>query len=144
MGFNNVDDQGQEGMELAYDAWLQGTSGKKVVQKDRTGRTVKDLKLLSNAQPGKDLNLSIDLRMQYAAYRELKAVVQQHQANSGSAVVLDKRQNHLVLILQHLVLRGVKFHCCVLNFLKKLFFYLKFLIVLNIYYNPLEKILYYL
>ena len=55
VGFNNVDDQGQEGMELAYESWLQGTSGKKVVQKDRTGRTVKDLQLLSNAHPGKDL-----------------------------------------------------------------------------------------
>lgn len=89
VGFNNIDDQGQEGMELAYESWLQGTSGKKVVQKDRTGRTVKDLQLLSNAQPGKDLNLSIDLRMQYVAYRELKAAVQQHKASSGSAVVLD-------------------------------------------------------
>ena len=99
VGFNNVDDQGQEGMELAYDAWLQGTSGKKVVQKDRTGRTVKDLRLLSNAQPGKDLNLSIDLRMQYAAYRELKAVVQQHQANSGSAVVLDVQTGEILAMV---------------------------------------------
>jgi cell division protein FtsI (penicillin-binding protein 3) len=89
VGFNNVDDQGQEGMELAYEPWLQGTAGAKMVQKDRTGRTVKDLQLLSNAQPGKDLHLSIDLRLQYVAYRELKAVVQQHNASSGSAVVLD-------------------------------------------------------
>jgi cell division protein FtsI (penicillin-binding protein 3) len=99
VGFNNVDDQGQEGMELAYDPWLQGTSGKKVVQKDRTGRTVKDLKLLSNAQPGKDLNLSIDLRMQYVAYRELKAVVQQHKATSGSAVVLDVQTGEILAMV---------------------------------------------
>jgi cell division protein FtsI (penicillin-binding protein 3) len=89
VGFNNIDDQGQEGMELAYETWLQGTSGTKMVQKDRTGRTVKDLQLLSSAQPGKDLVLSIDLRIQYVAYRELKAVVQQHNASSGSVVVLD-------------------------------------------------------
>ncbi|MCS5559421.1 MAG: penicillin-binding transpeptidase domain-containing protein [Oceanospirillaceae bacterium] len=89
VGFNNVDDQGQEGLELGYESWLQGASGAKMVQKDRTGRTVKDLKLLTAGQPGKDLVLSIDMRMQYVAYRELKAVVQQHHAASGSAVVLD-------------------------------------------------------
>ena len=99
VGFNNIDDQGQEGMELAYEGWLQGTSGKKVVQKDRTGRTVKDLQLLSNAQPGKDLHLSIDLRMQYVAYRELKAVVQQHKASSGSAVVLDVRTGEILAMV---------------------------------------------
>jgi cell division protein FtsI (penicillin-binding protein 3) len=89
VGFNNVDDQGQEGLELGYESWLQGASGAKMVQKDRTGRTVKDLKLLAAGQPGKDLVLSIDMRMQYVAYRELKAVVQQHHAASGSVVVLD-------------------------------------------------------
>jgi len=99
VGFNNIDDQGQEGMELAYESWLQGTSGKKVVQKDRTGRTVKDLQLLSTAQPGKDLNLSIDLRMQYVAYRELKAVVQQHKASSGSAVVLDVQTGEILAMV---------------------------------------------
>lgn len=99
VGFNNVDDQGQEGMELAYNPWLEGASGKKVVQKDRTGRTVKDLKLLTNAQPGKDLNLSIDLRMQYVAYRELKAVVQQHKASSGSAVVLDVQTGEILAMV---------------------------------------------
>ena len=99
VGFNNIDDQGQEGMELAYESWLQGTSGKKVVQKDRTGRTVKDLQLLSNAHPGKDLHLSIDLRMQYVAYRELKAVVQQHKASSGSAVVLDAQTGEILAMV---------------------------------------------
>ena len=99
VGFNNIDDQGQEGMELAYEPWLQGTSGKKVVQKDRTGRTVKDLQLLSSAQPGKDLTLSIDLRMQYVAYRELKAVVQQHNASSGSAVVLDVQTGEILAMV---------------------------------------------
>tara|TARA_B110000503_G_scaffold49890_1_gene80956 strand:- start:2003 stop:3679 length:1677 start_codon:yes stop_codon:yes gene_type:complete len=99
VGFNNIDDQGQEGMELAYEPWLQGTSGTKMVQKDRTGRTVKDLQLLSSAQPGKDLVLSIDLRIQYVAYRELKAVVQQHKASSGSVVVLDVRTGEILAMV---------------------------------------------
>jgi cell division protein FtsI (penicillin-binding protein 3) len=99
VGFNNIDDQGQEGMELAYEPWLQGTSGTKIVQKDRTGRTVKDLQLLSSAQPGKDLVLSIDLRIQYVAYRELKAVVQQHNASSGSVVVLDVRTGEILAMV---------------------------------------------
>ena len=99
VGFNNIDDQGQEGMELAYESWLQGTPGAKVIQRDRTGRTVKDLQLLTNAQPGKDLNLSIDLRMQYVAYRELKAVVQQHNASSGSAVVLDVETGEILAMV---------------------------------------------
>jgi cell division protein FtsI (penicillin-binding protein 3) len=99
VGFNNIDDQGQEGMELAYEPWLQGTSGTKMVQKDRTGRTVKDLQLLSSAQPGKDLFLSIDLRIQYVAYRELKAVVQQHNASSGSVVVLDVRTGEILAMV---------------------------------------------
>jgi cell division protein FtsI (penicillin-binding protein 3) len=99
VGFNNIDDQGQEGMELAYELWLQGTSGNKLVQRDRTGRTVKDLRLLSSAQPGKDLVLSIDLRIQYVAYRELKAVVQQHKASSGSVVVLDVRTGEILAMV---------------------------------------------
>ncbi|MDP6189314.1 MAG: penicillin-binding transpeptidase domain-containing protein, partial [Gammaproteobacteria bacterium] len=89
VGFNNVDDRGQEGLELAYEDWLQAQSGRKLVKKDRQGRTVEDLRILQAAQPGKDLTLSIDLRMQYVAYRELKAVVQSHQAKSAAAVILD-------------------------------------------------------
>lgn len=89
VGFANVDGAGQEGMELAYDAWLRGSEGSKRVLKDRLGRTIKDIQDLKQANPGQDLSLSIDLRVQYLAYRELKAAVQQHRARSGSAVVLD-------------------------------------------------------
>ncbi len=89
VGFTNVDGVGQEGMELAYEQWLKGEFGQKRVLKDRLGRTIKDIQALSPARPGKDLNLSIDLRVQYLAYRELKAAVQQHRAKSGSAVVID-------------------------------------------------------
>ena len=89
VGFTNIDGEGQEGMELAYDNWLRGEKGKKRVLKDRLGRTIKDIQALREAKPGQDLQLSIDLRVQYLAYRELKAAVQQHHARSGSAVVLD-------------------------------------------------------
>lgn len=89
VGFTNVDGAGQEGMELAYENWLEGELGQKRVLKDRLGRTIKDIQSLSAAKPGKDLQLSIDLRLQYLAYRELKAAVQQHKAKSGSAVIVD-------------------------------------------------------
>jgi len=89
IGFTNVDDKGQEGMELAYDKWLQGSPGSKRVIKDRLGRIVEDVDSISKPVPGHRLALSIDRRVQYLAYRELKAGVQQYHARSGSAVVLD-------------------------------------------------------
>ncbi|MBK9132256.1 MAG: penicillin-binding protein 2 [Gammaproteobacteria bacterium] len=89
VGMTNVDDAGQEGMELAYDNWLRGTSGSKWVLKDRLGHVVENVAGIKEPDPGKDLVLSIDNRIQYLAYRELKAAVQLHHAHSGSAVVLD-------------------------------------------------------
>jgi cell division protein FtsI (penicillin-binding protein 3) len=89
VGFTNVDDQGQEGLELAYNQWLTGTPGKKQVLKDLSGRVIKDVALLETAASGKDIALSIDLRLQYLAYRELKAAVKAHGAKSGSVVLLD-------------------------------------------------------
>ncbi len=89
VGFTNVDGIGQEGLELAYDQWLDGESGSKRILQDRKGRSIKDIQALKTARAGHDLQLSIDLRLQYLAYRELKAAVQQHKAKSGSAVVLD-------------------------------------------------------
>jgi cell division protein FtsI (penicillin-binding protein 3) len=90
LGFTKkYDDIGQEGLELAYDRWLGGEPGKKRVIQDRYGRTVEDVESISAAQPGEDLATSIDLRIQYLAYRELKAAVQEHRAKAGSVVVLD-------------------------------------------------------
>ncbi|MDH5600583.1 MAG: penicillin-binding protein 2, partial [Gammaproteobacteria bacterium] len=88
LGFTNVDDAGQEGMELAYDDWLRGKPGRKMVMKDRLGRTIKHVESIQAAQPGKDLALSIDRRLQYLAYRELKRAVLQYKAKSASAVIL--------------------------------------------------------
>jgi cell division protein FtsI (penicillin-binding protein 3) len=89
VGFTDENDHGQEGMELAYDAFLAGVSGSRKVVKDRAGRVIKDIALVKAAHSGNTLRLSIDLRMQYGAYRALKAAVQKHQAKSGSVVVLD-------------------------------------------------------
>ena len=89
VGMTDIDDRGQEGMELAYDAWLAGESGAKQVIKDLRGRTVKELGLLRSARSGRPLALSIDLRLQYLAHRELKKAVQEFGAKGGSVVVLD-------------------------------------------------------
>jgi cell division protein FtsI (penicillin-binding protein 3) len=89
VGITDIKDQGREGMELAYDSWLTGEPGAKRVMKDRAGRIIKDISLVKPASPGEALRLSIDLRVQYAAYRALKASVKKHQAKSGSVVVLD-------------------------------------------------------
>lgn len=89
LGVTNVDDQGQEGLELAYQPYLAGTPGQRRVLKDRRGRLVRDLHLLREAKPGGDLVLSVDQRLQYMAYRELKAAVAEHSADGGSVVMMD-------------------------------------------------------
>jgi cell division protein FtsI (penicillin-binding protein 3) len=89
LGFTNVDDVGQEGLELAFDQWLGGEPGAKRVMRDSLGRTIEDIEQLKAPRPGQDLYTSIDLRVQYLAYRELKAAVQANHARSGSVVVID-------------------------------------------------------
>ncbi len=89
VGFTNVDDDGQEAMELEFDEWLRGRPGKKMVLRDRLGRVIEDVERLEPPSPGRAVAASIDLRIQYLAYRELKAAVQRNRALSGSAVVLD-------------------------------------------------------
>jgi cell division protein FtsI (penicillin-binding protein 3) len=90
LGFTKkYDDIGQEGLELAYDRWLGAEAGAKRVIQDRYGRTVEDVESIRAPRPGADLITSIDLRIQYLAYRELKAAVQEQQAKGGSVVVLD-------------------------------------------------------
>ena len=89
IGFTNIDDIGQEGLELAYDNWLAGSPGSKRVIRNRKGEAVEEVALIKESQPGQDLHLTIDRRLQYLAYRELKSTVRQHGARSGSVVVLD-------------------------------------------------------
>lgn len=99
IGFTNIDDVGQEGLELAYNEWLRGTPGGKRVIKDRLGRVVENLGSISEPHPGKDLVLSLDQRIQYLAYRELKSAVRRHRALSGSAVVLDARTGEVLAMV---------------------------------------------
>jgi len=89
VGFTNVDDHGQEGLELAFNHWLSGESGAKRVLKDRLGRSVENVESIRPPHHGRDLRSSIDLRLQYLAYRSLKASIQKHKAESGSIVILD-------------------------------------------------------
>ncbi|MDH3352136.1 MAG: penicillin-binding protein 2, partial [Gammaproteobacteria bacterium] len=88
VGFTNIDDLGQEGLELAFNHWLAGESGSKRVLKDRLGRSVENVESIRSPHHGKDLRTSIDLRIQYLAYRTLKSAIQSHNAESGSIVVL--------------------------------------------------------
>ena len=96
VGFTNIDDQGQEGLELAFDDWLSGEAGSKRVIKDGRRHIIENVENIRSARPGKMLKLSIDRRIQYLAYRELKAAVRQHGARSGSVVVLDNRSGEVL------------------------------------------------
>ncbi len=99
IGFTDVDDRGQEGLEAAFDHWLKGEPGSKRVLQDRRGQVIRDVELLSSARPGRDLRTSIDLRLQYLAYRELKAAVEQTGARSGSVVMLDPRTGEVLAMV---------------------------------------------
>lgn len=99
VGFNNVDDNGQEGVELAYQEWLAGKPGSRRVIKDKRGQIVEDIENLRVPQQGRDLALSIDRKIQYLAYRELKAAVEQHKAKAGSAVVLDVQTGEVLALV---------------------------------------------
>lgn len=89
VGFTNIDDVGQEGIELSFEAQLRGHSGRKRVVRDLLGRVIQDIEIIDAARPGANVRLSIDLRLQYLAYRELLAAVNRHHATGGSVVVMD-------------------------------------------------------
>ncbi|MGH8250285.1 MAG: peptidoglycan D,D-transpeptidase FtsI family protein [Steroidobacteraceae bacterium] len=89
LGFTNLDEAGQEGLELAYDKSLAGIDGQKRVIQDGHGRIVQNVESIQAPRPGEDLFTSIDLRIQYLAYRELKAAVRKHRALAGSVIVID-------------------------------------------------------
>ena len=96
VGFTNIDDTGQEGLELAFDDWLAGKPGKKKVLKNLHGEIVRDVLPVAEAVPGRALQLSVDLRLQYLAYRELKSAVAEYGAQSGSIVLLDAESGRLL------------------------------------------------
>lgn len=99
VGFTNIDDHGQEGLELAYNDWLQGTPGKEKVLKDRLGHPIADVQRIQEPKPGKNLALSIDRSIQYAAYRELKKAIAKLKARSGSVVVLDSKTGEILAMV---------------------------------------------
>jgi cell division protein FtsI (penicillin-binding protein 3) len=99
VGFTNVDDNGQEGVELAYNDSLHGVEGSQLVMIDSIGRVIKTVEMLKRPRPGNDLVLSVDRRLQYLAYRELKRAVFQHQAKSGSAVILDVQTGEVLAMV---------------------------------------------
>ena len=89
VGFTTVDDQGQEGLELGFDQLLNGEDGSKRVIQDLYGHFVENIESIRAPRPGRDLVTSIDLRIQYLAYRELKEAMQEYHAQAGSVIVLD-------------------------------------------------------
>jgi cell division protein FtsI (penicillin-binding protein 3) len=96
VGFTNIDDQGQEGLELGYDNWLRGIPGKERVIKDRLGYIIAIINVLSQPIQGHDLVLSIDDRIQYLAYKDLKEAVQQYHAEAGSVVILNPKTGEIL------------------------------------------------
>lgn len=89
VGFNTVDDKGQEGLELDFDQLLNGEDGAKRVIQDMYGHYVETVESIKAPRPGRDLVTSLDLRIQYLAYRELKAAIQEDRARAGSVIVID-------------------------------------------------------
>jgi cell division protein FtsI (penicillin-binding protein 3) len=96
IGFTDVDDKGQEGLELAFNGSLAGKPGSRRVIKDRLGRIVEDVQSIRTPQNGALLQLSIDSKIQYLAYRELKKAVLEHHAKAGGIVVLDVRTGEIL------------------------------------------------
>ncbi|WP_416194724.1 peptidoglycan D,D-transpeptidase FtsI family protein [Pseudomonas sp. AH2] len=99
VGFTDLDDHGREGVELAYDDWLAGVPGKRQVIKDRRGRLIKDVQVTKNAKAGKTLALSIDLRLQYLATRELRNAIQENDAKAGSLVIMDVKTGEVLAMV---------------------------------------------
>jgi cell division protein FtsI (penicillin-binding protein 3) len=101
LGFAGVDERGLEGIEYAYQSWLAGAPGSRRVIKDRRGRVVEDVEYLRLPQQGRDLALTLDLDLQYLAYRELVAAVKTHKAHSGSVVMLDAKTGEILALANY-------------------------------------------
>lgn len=99
VGFTDLDDHGREGVELAYDEWLAGVPGKRQVIKDRRGRLIKDIQVTKNAKAGSTLALSIDLRLQYLATRELRNAIAEQEAKAGSLVIMDVKTGEVLAMV---------------------------------------------
>lgn len=98
LGFTGIDDNGQEGIELTYQQWLAGQVGSRRVIKDRPGHIIEDVESVKTPQEGRNLALSIDRKIQYLAFRELKAAVDQNKAKAGAIVVLDAKTGEILAL----------------------------------------------
>jgi cell division protein FtsI (penicillin-binding protein 3) len=101
VGITDIDVAGQEGLELAMETRLSGENGRRRVVKDRVGRVVDDLAGFKPPRAGEDVLLSIDLRLQYLAYREIKAAVSQHRARGGTAVLLNPHSGEVLAMVSY-------------------------------------------
>lgn len=99
LGFTDIEDQGIEGIELAFNELLSGQSGSRRVVRDRLGRIVEDVREVIPPQHGEDLFLSIDAGVQYDAYRALKKALTYHEADAGSVVVVDVRTGEILALV---------------------------------------------
>jgi len=99
VGFTDYEDKGQEGLERVFDKQLAGLPGKKRVLRDGRRQVVEDIENIQMAEDGKHLALSLDARLQYIAYRELKSAVSKNSAISGSAVVLDVKTGEVLAMV---------------------------------------------
>ena len=99
VGFTGIDDNGQEGFELAQNSILSGKAGSRRVIQDRQGHIVEDLEAVKVPQDGHDLVLSIDRRLQYLAFRELAKAVELHKAKAGAAVILDAKTGEVLAMV---------------------------------------------
>ncbi|MEO1888713.1 MAG: penicillin-binding protein 2 [Cycloclasticus sp.] len=98
VGFTNIDDEGQEGLELALNDQLKGVAGVERVLRDGKRRMVKHVDDIRAPIAGTDIHLSLDRRLQYLAYRELKSAVAQHKANAGSLVLLNPKTGEVLAV----------------------------------------------
>ena len=98
LGITNIEDNGQEGLELSYQSWLTGEPGTQRVVKDRPGNVVEILERIKAPKPGRDLVLSLNQHIQYLAYRQLIDATEQHQARAGAVVVLDARSGEILAL----------------------------------------------
>jgi cell division protein FtsI (penicillin-binding protein 3) len=99
VGFTDIDDRGQEGLELMYEGWLKAQPGKRRVIRNRRGAVVEDIAQVKRARSGNDLTTSIDMRLQYIAYRSLARAMKYHAAKSGSAVMLDIKTGEILAMV---------------------------------------------
>lgn len=98
VGFTDIEGRGQEGVELAFESQLSGKPGSRRVIRDRLGQVIEDVRAVNPPQHGRDLNLSIDTRLQYVMYKALQDAMAEHKARAAAAVVLDVRTGEILAL----------------------------------------------